>query len=221
MERYNGDYDDMTKRYGSAAGDLAMKKWWSPDAKVNGQRDPLSFGALLGYRELRRGGNGVRLSMHGKRPVIWTGIMNWLDHAVSGQTTAEATGTGVAEPTADQQRDWKDTNDYALATLDTISACISNFGVINTIIMRERRESRMVRRTGNEEHALRQETYFILQQFAGGAYEVEQALRRMTEYCQHRLMTTSAILDLCFDADTVRTLEPLLRARRLCLESAR
>ena len=139
----------------------------------------------------------MRLSMHGKRPVVWTGIMKWLDHAVSGRTAAEATGIEVAKPTADQQREWEDTNNYALATLDTISAHLSNFKVMETIIMRERRDSRMTRRTVVEDHGLGQETYFILQQFAGGNYEVEQALRRMTEYWQRRLMTTSSILDLC------------------------
>ena len=82
-------------------------------------------------------------------------------------------------------------------------------------MMRDRRDVLLSGRTGVEEHVLTQETYFILNQYTGGAYEVEQALRRMPIYCQHRLMSTSAILDLCLVQTRAR--DTLLHARRLGL----
>ena len=66
-----------------------------------------------------------------------------------------------------------------------------------TIIMRERRDIYMTRRTLEQEHDLGQETHFIPRHFAGGDSEAEQASRRMPEYCRHSSMTTSSVLDLC------------------------
>jgi hypothetical protein len=135
--------------------------------------------------------------MHAKRPKVWAGLMNWLMHADTGQTTSEATRMGAAEPTGLQQREWEDINHYAMAELNAISAYITRFGVIEAIMMRDRRDVLVSGRTGVEEHVLAQETYFILCEYTGGGYEAEQALRRMQIWCQHRLMSASTILDLC------------------------
>jgi hypothetical protein len=129
MEHPMGVSENRTRQYGSAAGDQALTKWWSPDINLNGQNDPLSLNVILGYREQCRDGDGVRQSMHGKQPVTWKRIIHWLEHVVSGRTTAEATRMGVAEPTERQQSDWEDLNNYALATLDTVSTYLVNFGV--------------------------------------------------------------------------------------------
>ena len=103
MERHNGDDDEVSRRYSSAPGDMHMERWWLPEINVNGHNDPVAFRAVLRLRELRRAGDGLCVTMHAKRPGIWVGLMNWLIHADTGQTTADATRTGVAEPTAERQ----------------------------------------------------------------------------------------------------------------------
>ena len=104
---------------------------------------------------------------------------------------------GIAEPTAARQKEWEDTNNYAMAELTAISAYLTRFGVKETIMMRDCRDVLVPGRTGVEEHVLAQETFFILCKYTGGAQEAEQALRRNPIWCRHRLMNPSTLLDVC------------------------
>ena len=75
--------------------------------------------------------------MHEIHPAEWKGVMHWLEHVNKGRTTTPAVLSGEAAPTESQHRDWRDLNSYASNTMDKISTCITFFGILNTIIMRE------------------------------------------------------------------------------------
>ena len=143
--------------------------------------------------------------------------MNWLMHADTGQTTAGATRMGAAEPRGLQQKE--DINYYALAELDAISAYITRFRVIETIMMRDRRDVLVSGRTGVEEHVLAQETYFILSKYTGGA-----SLRGGAGLTPNADMVPAPSDErehdprLVPDADTGRARSTLLRVGRLGLE---
>jgi hypothetical protein len=81
--------------------------------------------------------------------------------------------------------------------MTTISVYLTKFGVKETIMMRDRRDVVLTQRTAAEEHALAQETFYILSKLTGGREEAEQALRRMPIWSRHLRMTPSIVLDVC------------------------
>ena len=164
---------------------------------VNGQSDPGPLSTATRFREMARAGVSLERTMQGKRPRIWSWLLDWVQHADKGQTTADAARRGIAEPTSAQQQEWEDINRYAYAEMTTISVYMTKFGVKETVMMMDRRDVLVSRRTAVEEHILAQETFFILREYTGGPEEAEQALRRMPIWCRHLMMTPSTILDVC------------------------
>ena len=92
---------------------------------------------------------------------------------------------------------WRHLCDTAANALNTISTYVSNYGVVQTVIMRDRYDTRLAKRSFQQERALGQETYAILRQGTGASRASRQALLLLPWHCQNNQMSDGAILDLC------------------------
>jgi hypothetical protein len=190
---------DMEKkrRFGTRSEDEAVQDCWASVTNINGPCDPLHLSVVMRFRSLSRYGTTLESTMDGRCPRPWKGLMDWVLHADKGETTADASRRGIAEPTVSQLQDWEGLNRYAHAELTIISVCLNKYGVKETIMMRDRRDAVLTQRTGAEELALSQETFYILSKLTGGHEEAEQALLRLPIWSRHLLMTPSTALDVC------------------------
>ena len=152
---------------------------FSGDRYVNGVSDPTSLYTLLKWREANRNGEEVRRTMCKLEPQPWKGIMENMEHMQSQQASATASREDAPLPSAAKQRRWANICNSAADALDTISTYISNYGIIQNIIMRDRWDLRLTQRTFQQERTNWQETYWILKRVTGGDFEAKQALLRL------------------------------------------